>query len=181
MSKLNDLDALTVPFRLKLAVEWCGWFIPGTADDKFTFDLDWEILDFFWLNDLAAPTTPERSCFNCKHANISSGYPGNYHEPPTPAEYECDHPNHAEFYELYSTTDEDTVAEHCPFYQAIPTGNCAACGNYIDAPSHLWHLYEAPNLFDMVPVCSEKCCQIIQSHRQAAEAAYMEMEFCCTI
>lgn len=61
----------------------------------------------------------ERSCENCKHAKvINEGFAGNYYEPPSPDEYECNLDKlEPEVIALWEEGESyERIAQSCDFY-----------------------------------------------------------------
>jgi len=99
------------------------------------------------------------SCFDCKKAKVSAGFPGSYWEPPEPAEATCEHQTDDE-------GDEDfyeRCAERCGKFDPIPVWKCGACKKDIDSPAFSWNL-RGEDFYSMepVPACSPECQTVLK-------------------
>ena len=106
----------------------------------------------------------EQSCFDCKHASIDGGFPGNREQPPEPAclaDCKCKEIT-SEFIEKYSGSAdmEIMLARHCHHFDPILISNCENCGLKMDVARCSWELWAV--CYEEIPCCSHLCKEQLQ-------------------
>lgn len=118
------------------------------------------------------------TCFDCKNAKCSAGFPDTREQPGEPPEAECQLSE-----ELVSFDDAELFYDdstNCKHFVPVLVGPCSCCKTDIKAPLFSWPLFSVVFHGDYVPVCSSKCQdkmkEIFIADQKAQDLYYKEME-----
>jgi predicted nucleic acid-binding Zn ribbon protein len=108
------------------------------------------------------------TCFNCVHAQIDAGRPGDRSDPGSSLDCGLYDEHQAYFDRLFDGQHDPAL--QCVHFQPVIVAHCACCGQSINQPAWHWPLwFYAIN--GGQPVCSEGCRQALE---QAENRALVE-------
>jgi hypothetical protein len=101
------------------------------------------------------PVVPAATCFDCVHAEKSSGSPGDREIPEEEPSAEC--PFYDTDTDLSQLLDAygDCAAGACLKFKPEMVGKCYVCDVAIDSPAHAWRLWIS-SPYEHLPACSEE-------------------------
>jgi hypothetical protein len=96
------------------------------------------------------------TCFDCVHAQIDAGRPGDRWEPGEATSCDCGlYEQHQAYFDQLFDGQNDP-AYQCQHFEPVMVEACAHCGEKIDRPAWAWHLFYFGTSISQ-PVCSQAC------------------------
>jgi hypothetical protein len=116
------------------------------------------------MTKILAPT-----CFDCVHAQIDSGRPGDRSEPGEEPSAECGlyDQNPPYFDGLFDGQNDPSL--RCAYFQPVMVANCACCGRSINQPAWHWSLWFY-GINGGQPICSDGCQKTLKERENQALA-----------
>jgi len=112
------------------------------------------------------------TCFDCKLAIITGGYPDTRYEPGMPDMVEeCNAiDENGKLEELKESVEynENKLPELCGQFQPKMIEKCGNCNKEINSPEWSWKLW-ATTMWNHIPVCSKQCKQEVEDEDELEE------------